>query len=436
MDAYVRQCERRHTYIVNSASDFCSHPFPTNHFFFIVMLNTWRVLPYKYDLSDLSGICDHFLGNALPSTPRNSGWQIYQLPCRDLETPPASTPPNRLYLMAARSRKVPLLPYHISKNNSPYRSAECSRAFCTSEPSRSPTFKELSDITKAIKQKYSGSSSVYKASPEQNFAPLVPQTFQHAHILTEGSPQQKTPTVTQKMTPTLTRKKKLPKPFIPPERVSERRRNAGSKPPNQTTSGWSCNREESGNAGTKNKHEARAALSPIKPNTGFPSVVGKGRLKKMSFLRHLKTYKTAPVVGSGSGTEAKQRLSQPVAKSNPGRRKSTKTTSTRVGKRNPLRKAKTRLDSGDSSLEDEICKKATTASGCSTAHKAPAVSRDYYGCWTCRVRHRPCPADGPPCKTCRRFGYECDMSLTRPAYIKDPKKKRKRMRYLQETRQR
>lgn len=51
--------------------------------------------------------------------------------------------------------------------------------------------------------------------------------------------------------------------------------------------------------------------------------------------------------------------------------------------------------------------------------KRPRKSRAE-GCWTCRLRKKTCPRDGPVCHTCARLNLACDYLEVRPVYMDVP----------------
>lgn len=51
--------------------------------------------------------------------------------------------------------------------------------------------------------------------------------------------------------------------------------------------------------------------------------------------------------------------------------------------------------------------------------KRPRKSRAE-GCWTCRLRKKTCPRDGPVCHTCARLNLACDYLEVRPMYMDVP----------------
>lgn len=178
--------------------------------------------------------------------------------------------------------------------------------------------------------------------------------------------------------PNAKRKREL-KPMIPPERISQR---------NKTQAKRDTNRD----AGT---HWSESqVLSPIKPgnvNEVLPSDASSRRL-----YRYLK-----PNEKAAAELNSVRCYSQAVAKKH---------------------------------------RNLPNVSAPSTAGFLPSKNtqnqppKDYYGCWTCRVRHCLCPADGKPCLTCIRYGYVCDNSPSRPSYIKCARKRKERIRYLQKMR--
>lgn len=82
---------------------------------------------------------------------------------------------------------------------------------------------------------------------------------------------------------------------------------------------------------------------------------------------------------------------------------------------------------------------AAAAAGVKSTHdnralKPECPGREYYGCWTCRIRHKACPADGETCSSCRRLRIECDMSPVRPIYLRDPAHRARRLQEIYEAR--
>lgn len=47
------------------------------------------------------------------------------------------------------------------------------------------------------------------------------------------------------------------------------------------------------------------------------------------------------------------------------------------------------------------------------------LPRSKNGCWICRIKHLKCDECKPVCKSCHRFGIECDYSAEKPLYVSD-----------------
>lgn len=304
------------------------------------MNDPWHFLPCNYDTSELSDLCNHFMGNTLPSTPRKVTPQLVLLPSSQPKTADLSFEKPHYQILPA----PPLLPYRMA--SLPIQSHPVISI---------PKVANLEDVTFGFQNR---------------------ERVQDTGAVQEKGPIKK-------------RKFKEPKPYIPPERVSQRKKSAPA--PDKCGLTRACE----GNAGTQ--RPGRKTLSPIKPSS--MNIQNFQGANAKDVLKHLKKYKIAPA----DPPKAALPFWHPVAK-------------------------KTNHTSGD---------RPHSSTGCNHPKGTQnTTSRNYYGCWTCRVRHILCPADGSPCLTCRRCGYECDMALNRPAYIKDVKKKSQRIRYLQETRQR
>lgn len=337
MDAHLCQRKRRH---VSIEIAICSHPTFSNHHPFSLMNDPWRFLPCNYDTSELSDLCNHFMGNTLPSTPRKVTPRLVVLP----STQPKTADLSCETLNHLIGQVPPLLPYQVAS--------------------------------------FPIQSHLEISTPKVANLEDVPSGFQNRERIQDAG-------AVQEKGPIRKRKVKEPKPYIPPERVSQRKKST------QALDKCGLTRVCEGNAGTQ--RPGRTTLSPIKPSSMNIHKCQDASAKYI--LKHLKKYKMAPA----DPPEAALPFWHPVAKN-------------------------TNHTSGDRPHSSTGCKLPKENQNTS--------SRSYYGCWTCRVRHTLCPADGVPCLTCRRYGYECDMAPSRPAYIKDVKKKSQRIRYLQETRQR
>lgn len=63
--------------------------------------------------------------------------------------------------------------------------------------------------------------------------------------------------------------------------------------------------------------------------------------------------------------------------------------------------------------------------------KRPRKSRAS-GCWTCRLRKKTCPRDGPVCHTCARLNLPCDYLDQRPVYMDVPGARAEKLREIRQ----
>lgn len=284
----------------------------------------------------------HFVGIVLPSTPCQVTPQIIQLPSTEPRTVELSCS-NKLYDLI--SLFLPLLPFHLSQRNSPLKPALRPPVSLVPPPE---TMEMQPPTPEQITQKPSSGG-----------------VLQHEDLVVKPK----------------AKRTREPKPIIPPERISQRKR-AKAK------------RDSVCNAGTQ-RSESRV-LSPIKPGDVDGTLPNEASSKRL--YRYLK-----PNGKAAAELNSVRCFSQAVAKKH---------------------------------------RNLPNPSAPSTAGLLPSrrtqnqnqSPKDYYGCWTCRVRHCLCPADGKPCLMCIRYGYDCDNSPFRPSYIKCARKRKERIRFLQKMR--
>ncbi|KAK8441943.1 hypothetical protein CJI97_002450 [Candidozyma auris] len=181
------------------------------------------------------------------------------------------------------------------------------------------------------------------------------------------------------------------------------------------------------NAGTETEAAkdsiGNGVLAPIKPNVDLSTQEDSENW-----------YYTRSSIRS---TKANQAIQLPVnhCKATPSRRVANTVAPVCLGRKQGRKKTGKNLKIGGKGSLKKQAKSAVASINCSKqASKSTKVVREYYGCWTCRVRHVSCPADDEPCKTCRQLGIVCDMAPRRPDYLNDAKKKASRLAFLRETR--
>lgn len=55
------------------------------------------------------------------------------------------------------------------------------------------------------------------------------------------------------------------------------------------------------------------------------------------------------------------------------------------------------------------------------------LPRSKDGCWICRIKHLKCDECKPVCKSCQRFGIECDYSEEKPLYVTDKNMRKEKL---------
>lgn len=394
------------------------------------MMNPWRALPSKYNTSDLFGLCDHFFGNTIPGS---SGLAhcFFQLTTCHFKTPPSST---SLFYEAMPFRDLwPLLPYTsqeayagVSKKLSfpslltmalleaDKPSVTMSQDTTTVRPGT--VFEAALDMDQSVELKTCG------------FELPILDPCQRAFL---GEPTRKVPT-NVKRRPRATRKHKissvLDSECALPSEACTRSAKAGL-------------RDRSGNAGTTKTTPTasvrRRPLAEVAPeafngskraksgNSEFqifhchapPSLAALPR----STIVKLTVAKRALEACRSSESELPQKK-----KSKPRRRSSWTGKRSKNAQLVPIKPI----------VQDSRPTAASLVVNFERSSDGTPVVREYYGCWTCRIRHLSCPADGPPCTGCKQMGFECDMAAKRPQYLKNASEKAKRLQYLQRNRRR